>query len=269
MKRMMPGTALVLAGILISGATGAVEPAYVGPFGNPEEPALRPYKAICPFILSLFVQRGEEPSRSPRPVASAEKALMYQTWKSFVDGNIDKMPVLGSVEAGRGFGRGLVEYYSRLAMALSGSLPRPYKELGKANQIIEDDPILRNVRDILGNARLAGILADGTGAIPTLNVAAAKELRIDEYYLKVYLKALGPHAGAAKLVPGVSIRGVQQFVDQEPLAKFHETTVKAHDKLWPDKSRVREAQKRYVPKRVNANAKGGRRNLLKLARYGD
>lgn len=86
MKRLLTVT---LAGVLLAAtlsAGAAVKPAYVGPYGNPEEPALRPYK---------WMWRGV-------------KALFFQTGVHFRDGNLHT-PVAGSTHALRGARKGTFE----------------------------------------------------------------------------------------------------------------------------------------------------------------
>ena len=67
-------------------AAAAVKPAYVGVYGNPEEPALRPYK---------WMWRGF-------------KAFWYQTGINFRNGNLHT-PVIGSTHALRGARMGTFE----------------------------------------------------------------------------------------------------------------------------------------------------------------
>lgn len=108
-------------------AADVVQPTYTGEYGNPEEPALRPYK---------WMVRGV-------------KALFYQTGKGFADGNM-ATPVLGTVNTGRGLRKGTAE---ALESTWKGSMfapvpeDRDYKELRNANIRIEDDPFWRNATD--------------------------------------------------------------------------------------------------------------------------
>ncbi len=118
----------------------AVPPAYEGPMGNPEEPALRPYK---------WFWRGM-------------KALVYHPVKSLVEGNV-KTPVLGTAEVFRGVRRGMVENEASIWMGMMGAQVRPTKEVGKANKFIEDDILLRNVADYVAASYAMGI---ATGEIP-------------------------------------------------------------------------------------------------------
>jgi len=120
---------LVLVGTLFTtGGALAVEPAYLGPLGNPEEPAMRPYKWLWHGIGSLF----------------------YQTEKSVEYGNM-KTPILGTVEGFRGLRRGAVELgESAYKGVIFAPVPREegsYKTTGKGNQAIENDPFARNASD--------------------------------------------------------------------------------------------------------------------------
>ncbi len=104
-------------------------PRYTGPLGNPEEPALRPYKWFLRGFQSFF----------------------YQTGKAFVNGNND-FPIVGSVYAFRGMRVGAVELNRSIWTGMSGAnlktTPQSgYKETGKMNKVIEQDPLLRNVAD--------------------------------------------------------------------------------------------------------------------------
>lgn len=125
----MKRTILLVIGVflLISGLSHAVEATYFGPHGNPEEPALRPYKWIWHGV----------------------KALLYQPARSFQHGNM-KTPVLGTVEVGRGLRRGTVEMLESVCRgAVFAAIPEAHaaKDLGAANQQIEEDPVLYNVAD--------------------------------------------------------------------------------------------------------------------------
>ena len=119
---------LVAAGILFSGMAYATENKPKAKeqqdWEKVEEPAMRPYKCLW----------------------SGVKSVVYNTTKSFAQGN-EKLPVLGSVEAFRGFRRGSVDLISGTYMGMAGSKPRPYNKLSRPNRIIEDDPLLRNVAD--------------------------------------------------------------------------------------------------------------------------
>lgn len=119
----------LMAGLALCVMTGAyaVPPAYNGPLGNAEEPALRPYKAVW----------------------QGTKAIVHRTGKAFVNGNT-KTPVLGTVEVGRGLRHGVVDGVEYTAKSVAGS-PAPrgqeYKQQGAVNNVIDHDFCLRNVAD--------------------------------------------------------------------------------------------------------------------------
>lgn len=120
---------IFMAAVLISGAISAqvVQPKRTGALGNPEEPALRPYKWLW----------------------YGAKGLVYQTGHSFVRGNM-KTPVVGSVDTSRGLGRGMVDLgesgYRGLTFA---ELPErdAYRQPARANAVMDEDMLGRNVRD--------------------------------------------------------------------------------------------------------------------------
>lgn len=123
-------TRIVLAAaVLAAPMSFAVDPAYKGPLGNNEEPALRPYKWLYQGVKSLF----------------------YHTGDQFVEGNLHA-PVVGSVQGLRGLRRGTV---SLGESAYRGVVYAPvpsrehYKSLGAANSAIEQDMLLRNGSDFL------------------------------------------------------------------------------------------------------------------------
>lgn len=100
-------------------AFGVVEAAYTGPYGNPEEPALRPYK--------WFHHGG--------------KSLVFHVFDRLKHGNL-KTPVIGTVEVGRGVRRGVFALGESL---YKGSVFAPppganaYRELGAVNTAVEED----------------------------------------------------------------------------------------------------------------------------------
>ncbi|MDX9971874.1 MAG: hypothetical protein RBU21_02680 [FCB group bacterium] len=98
-------------------------------FGNPEEPALRPYKGLW---------RGV-------------KALTYNLVKSLDTGN-RKFPGLGVVELGRGTRYGAVELAYSTYMGMAGSRPAPVKSYSWPNEVLDSDWLLRNTADLAGGA---------------------------------------------------------------------------------------------------------------------
>lgn len=120
---------LLVAALLAPIASFAVEPKYVGEYGNAEEPALRPYK---------WMWRGV-------------KALFYQTGHSFAHGNM-KTPVLGTAEVARGLRKGTLELgestYHGLAFA-----PVPpkdsYKHTMRLNEMVDNEKARSNFSDFV------------------------------------------------------------------------------------------------------------------------
>jgi len=115
--------------LLGCGLSHAVEACYHGPLGNPEEPALRPYK---------WLWRGA-------------KALSFQTGSSLKHGNI-AFPVLGTVEGFRGVRRGTLELgESAYKGCVFAPVPEKghYKKRGKANHVIEKHRLARHSADFL------------------------------------------------------------------------------------------------------------------------
>ncbi|MFM1921173.1 MAG: hypothetical protein RLZZ303_2807 [Candidatus Hydrogenedentota bacterium] len=120
---------LLLLGTLCVGCAtaGAVQPAYVGEFGNPEEPALRPIKWAISGVGALF----------------------FQTGKAFRDGNMNT-PVLGTPETLRGAGIGAIELGESIYNGMVYKPLTDYREFKKTHRVnkrINEDLLLRNVRD--------------------------------------------------------------------------------------------------------------------------
>lgn len=110
-------------------AAFAVEPAYVGQFGNAEEPALRPYK---------WMWRGV-------------KALFYQTGHGFKHGNM-RTPVLGTAETFRGLRKGTFELAESTYHGLAFAPVPPkgdYKELGRLNEMVDNEKARSNFSDLV------------------------------------------------------------------------------------------------------------------------
>ena len=126
--RVLTGV-LMLAFVAIALPGYSVEPAYRGPLGNAEEPALRPYKWLYRGVKSFF----------------------YNTGDQLVDGNMH-VPFVGSVQGLRGVRRGSVELGESLYRG-GVYAPAPaaddYKRLGHLNTVIEDDMFLHNGSDFV------------------------------------------------------------------------------------------------------------------------
>ncbi|MCP4639471.1 MAG: hypothetical protein GY851_03520 [bacterium] len=110
--------------LMVATASFAIEPAYTGKLGNPEEPATRPYKAMW---------RGM-------------KAMHYHTVKSFEEGN-KKVPGWGSVEMFRGMRRGAVEFADSTYRGMAGEQAPPVKQECKVNKALDRDPVTRGISD--------------------------------------------------------------------------------------------------------------------------
>lgn len=208
----------------------AVEPAYTGHLGNPEEPALRPYK---------WLARGLA-------------ALVYQTGTAFKEGNRD-FPIVGSVYAFRGLRRGLVEFERSQWRGFCGANNRtaPYKETGKANAYIEEDFLLRNAADALTATYACGLI---TGSAP-LRPEAIPMARESLYV-----------SGTAVQLAGASFAG-QKILDRcTPVPDWGKKEKEESGK--PVLSETKKAQMRYLGERANTNNKiaEGKGDFTKLAK---
>ena len=127
--RMKLVLTVVAVAFLGAGISYAIPPAYTGPLGNPEEPALRPYKWLW----------------------HGTKAFVYHPAASFKDGNL-RTPVFGSADFFIGLRRGSVEMDEAIVRGiLFTEVPKrdAYKQLGVANRYIEQNPVLCNVADFI------------------------------------------------------------------------------------------------------------------------
>jgi hypothetical protein len=188
---------LVLVTMLLVGfgTAMAVPPAYTGQFGNPEEPALRPYK---------WLWRGV-------------KALTYQTANAAKEGNL-KTPILGSVETFRGFRKGIVEFDESVFRGMLGAVPPQagnrdleYRWLLSANQFIESDALLRNVADYVATAYAVGIITGANGVI---------EDDFSRYISPFKLTGTAasfPHSGSEPLFTAAYIWAGMKVVDYAPV----------------------------------------------------
>lgn len=101
-----------------------------------------------------------EPSNPPEPALQVYKttwrgiqAFFYQTGKSLKQGN-DKLPILGSIEVFQGVRRGGVELAGSAYAGMAGSKPKPVRSENFLNNVIDDDPALRNGSDFVSTAVL-------------------------------------------------------------------------------------------------------------------
>jgi len=127
MKRFL--CLLLVAVFTVPMAGFAVEPAYAGEFGNPEEPALRPYKWMWRGVKSLF----------------------YQTGYGFKHGNM-KTPVLGTAETFRGLRKGTFELGESVYHGLAFAPVPPkdsYKKTMRLNEIVDNEKARSNISDLV------------------------------------------------------------------------------------------------------------------------
>lgn len=157
----------LLALVLIAGGAMAVEPAYLGPYGNAEEPALRPYKWAYQGVKGFFWHSGQ----------------------GLREGNL-KFPVIGTVELGRGVRRGSFELgesiYRGLSFARTPEKVHEYRNLHVANEAIEERKGAEIVTDFIPTTAMFTLfgypvqrLVDRYPARDELEVAAVKQKRED------------------------------------------------------------------------------------------
>ncbi len=128
LRRVLLGC--IAGGVMVS-STWAIEPAYVGPMGNPEEPGTRPYKAMYRGLKALFVQ----------PVRGMKRGH-------------SKMPYIGGVEGIRGVRHGGVELVESTYTGMAGKLQPGPARLQTMNTHIDSDRRLAAVADGLTAAAL-------------------------------------------------------------------------------------------------------------------
>lgn len=229
MQRRIAALTLLAVATLLAAPAGAVEPAYRGPNGNLEEPALRPY---------VWLLRGTT-------------ALVYHTATSFAEGNLE-YPIVGSVYTFRGLRRGLVEWESSLWRGMTHSNPKNlhYTELSNANIYIEQDLLLRNVADALVAVWAWGVINGSIPLRPELAWAAT-----DVPYVN----------GAAWKAGAVVFLGQKKLDQKDPLYRW---TPPASEEASPLDIPVKEAQRRYIGDRADINNRKaeGRGNYLKAVR---
>ena len=136
---------LMALGMSVLWTTGAlaVPPAYSGPFGNPEEPGLRPFK---------WMWRGV-------------KAFAYQPVVALDQGN-RKIPGLGSAEVFRGLRKGSIELDESVFRGMIGSVPpdaKDYRKLSTVNTVVDNDLLLRNATDFASCAYI-GLITPASAA---------------------------------------------------------------------------------------------------------
>jgi len=130
MKRMRLLLAVGLVAACGFGAS-AIEPSHWGPYGNPEEPATRPYKAFW---------RGL-------------KAFKYQLNATAREGQ-RKAGAYGHVQFFRGVRRGLVEIGAGTYMGMAGQYPLPVDKTHPANVYIDADRRRAALADVPSTAAI-------------------------------------------------------------------------------------------------------------------
>lgn len=235
MRKMKRVVGCAVLALMVSGLAGAIEPAYRDQFGNPEEPALRPYK---------WFWRGL-------------KALVYQTGKGFVDGNQD-YPIIGTVYTFRGFRRGVVELERSMWLGMQGSNNRTwpqsnYKETGPQNAFIESDPVVCFVADGAAAMYGAGLLSGSADPRP--------------FAAWMGYETAGINAAASQA--GLVIIAGEYVLDPLPTVPELEKKLKAKKAQKKHDMELMEARKEFLEKQ-EAEAEEGEafssKELMKAAR---
>ena len=146
LTRMTLAMALVFT---VCGGALAIEPTHYGQYGNPEEPATRPYKAFW---------RGL-------------KAIPYQVCNSAERGE-EKAGTFGNLEAFRGLRRGVVEFGDSSWWGMAGTYPPPVEHFSASNEWIEQDRRLAALCDLPTTVGVFA-LASGSNALAMMFGAAA------------------------------------------------------------------------------------------------
>ncbi len=171
MKAMSTTLAVVLAAVFCSHAT-AIEPSHWGKYGNPEEPATRPYKAMW---------RGL-------------KAIPYQIRTSKHSGEAKVEAKWGRVEGFRGVRRGVVELGYSTWWGMAGTYPAPVDDFSSANQWIEHDRRLAALCDLPTTAGIFALVS-GSNALVMMFGSAAVTVAQSE----VDRRVMGPEQLEANL----------------------------------------------------------------------
>ena len=143
-------------------ATGAmaIEPSHYGAkYGNPEEPATRPYKAFW---------RGL-------------KAFKYQFHSTIDDGRVKAGPY-GNVQFFRGVRRGIVEIGAGTYMGMAGQYPYPVEQTHPANEYLDSDRRLAALADIPSTSAIFWLAGAGSvGAVFGPGVVTIAQSEVDRY----------------------------------------------------------------------------------------
>ncbi len=213
MKKHLLPLILILWIILINLPAQSIPPAYCGPLGNAEEPALRPYKWFIRGIL----------------------AFGHQTKEKFIEGNLN-MPIIGTVETGRGIRKGSTEllysFWKGILFARPQQTPQFYKEETNLTKKVEADVVWKNIGDLACTGPAFPVLI----AIDHINIQNDAEVK-------------------ATLQKS---REIQKARREAQLARSKE----------PSLSPVEKAQRNYIGDRAQLGRKNKKlpKNLLKLAK---
>jgi hypothetical protein len=171
MKAMSTTLAVVLA-VVFCGSAAAIEPSHWGKYGNPEEPATRPYKSFW---------RGL-------------KAVPYQIGISKDSGEAKAGAKWGRVEGFRGVRRGVVELGHSTWWGMAGTYPPPVEDFSSSNQWIESDRRLAALCDLPTTAGVFALVS-GSNALVMMFGSAAVTVAQSE----VDRRAMGPEELEANL----------------------------------------------------------------------
>ena len=147
-------------GGLYSQPRTAIEPSHYGKYGNPEEPATRPFKAFW---------RGL-------------KAFKYQFHATVDDGERKAGYAGGGIQVFRGVRRGLVEIGAGTYMGMAGQYPLPVDKTHPANEYLDSDRRLAALADLPSTAGLFWLA--GTGSVGTVfgpGLVTIAQSEVDRY----------------------------------------------------------------------------------------
>ena len=138
----------------------AIEPSHWGKYGNPEEPATRPFKACW---------RGL-------------KAFKYQVRFTGNEGEQKAGRVGGGVQVFRGVRRGLVEIGAGTYMGMAGQYPLPVEQTHPANEFIDSDRRLAALADLPSTAAIFYYGGAGSvGAVFGPGAVTVAQSEVDRY----------------------------------------------------------------------------------------
>lgn len=146
---------LIVSLVLSSMAAYAVPPAYIGPMGNLEEPAMRPYKWLWFGIKKLW----------QRPLQAIRRGD-------------EKVPFFGALEVTRGAERGVIELTESVYHGMVFAPPpnkRTYRNAGSVNAFIESDWLFTRVADAVA---VTPVIVDVLEHIPLRSEEDMKKLQV-------------------------------------------------------------------------------------------